>query len=56
MSVLLLPIVLVLGVLLIVIVWAWTGPIIAFVVFAVVASLASWLVQERKRRARYGDD
>lgn len=56
MSALLVPVVLIAGLILIIVVWAWTGPLIAFIVFALVASFGVWVAQERRRRARYRDD
>lgn len=56
MSALLVPVILIAGLILIIVVWAWTGPLIAVIVFSLVASFAVWVAQERRRRARYRDD
>ena len=52
MKVLLLPVLLLAGLVLIVAVWIWIGPIVAFLAFAGVASLGGWLAKERVRRER----
>jgi hypothetical protein len=52
MQLLLIPLLLVLGLLVIVAIWVWTGPIIALLAFAGLCSLGAALYERQRRRSR----
>ena len=56
MSALWLPVLLIVGLLVIILVWAATGPIIAVIVFALLAAGFVGLLDRRRRAARLSDD
>ena len=56
MSALWLPVLLIVGLIVIIVVWAATGPIIAFVAFALLASGFVGLLDRRRRSVRMRTD
>lgn len=52
MEMLLIPLVLVVGLVVIMVLWAWTNLIVALFAFAGLCSLAAWLYDRQRRKNR----
>jgi uncharacterized membrane protein len=51
MQLLLIPLLLIVGLVVIVVLWVWTGPIIALVTFAALCSLGASIYQRQRRKS-----